>query len=43
MDYQCKYCGYFFFMEEGYDANLDTIICPNCGTHHVREMIKEYE
>jgi DNA-directed RNA polymerase subunit RPC12/RpoP len=30
MDYHCK-CGYDFFMEEGYDYEMDKIICPHCG------------
>jgi hypothetical protein len=29
-DYHCK-CGYDFFMEEGYEPELDAIICPHCG------------
>lgn len=29
-DYHCT-CGYDFFMEEGYNAELDTIECPVCG------------
>ena len=31
MDYHCNCCGYDFFMEEGYNANEDAIICPMCG------------
>lgn len=31
MDYTCTNCGFDFFMEEGYNANEDKIICPNCG------------
>lgn len=30
-DYHCTECSYDFFMEEGYNANKDAIICPNCG------------
>lgn len=30
-DYHCTCCGYDFFIEEGYNANEDVIICPNCG------------
>lgn len=30
MEYHCNCCGYDFFMEEGYDANLDAIVCPMC-------------
>lgn len=29
-DYHCNWCGYNFFLEEGYDENLDEIICPHC-------------
>ena len=31
MDHHCDNCDYVFFTEEGYDAELDMIICPNCG------------
>lgn len=31
-EYHCNCCGFDFFMEEGYDANLDAIVCPMCGT-----------
>ena len=31
-DYHCNHCAYDFFMEEGYDKETDTIICPMCGT-----------
>ena len=27
----CEGCGFVFFVEEGYDANLDAIVCPRCG------------
>lgn len=30
-DHCCPQCGYEFFTEEGYDASLDIIVCPNCG------------
>ena len=30
-DYHCKCCGYDFFMEEGYDKELDATVCPMCG------------
>ena len=30
MDYKCEHCGYSFFMEEGYEPDLDKIICPMC-------------
>lgn len=30
MDYHCT-CGYDFFMEEGYNHEMDIIICPMCG------------
>lgn len=33
MDYHCKYCDYWFFMEEGYDAEEDAIKCPCCGAY----------
>lgn len=29
-EYHCNCCGYDFFMEEGYDSNLDAIVCPMC-------------
>ena len=29
-EYHCNCCGYDFFMEEGYDNNLDAIVCPMC-------------
>ena len=32
-DYHCE-CGLDFFMEEGYDKELDAIVCPMCG-HHI--------
>jgi len=28
-EYHCN-CGFDFFMEEGYDANLNAIVCPMC-------------
>ena len=31
MDHKCINCGFDFFMEEGYNANEDKIICPMCG------------
>lgn len=30
-EYHCNCCGFDFFMEEGYDSNLDAIVCPMCG------------
>lgn len=30
-DYHCNCCGYDFFMEEGYDVDLDAIVCPMCN------------
>lgn len=30
-EYRCNCCGFDFFAEEGYDANLDAIVCPMCG------------
>jgi DNA-directed RNA polymerase subunit RPC12/RpoP len=30
-DYHCPECGFDFLMEEGYDNELDAIVCPNCG------------
>ena len=30
-DYHCAHCHYDFFMEEGYDNEMDMIICPICG------------
>lgn len=35
-DYHCNNCGHNFFIEEGYNADLDIIICPNCK-HYVEE------
>lgn len=29
-DYHCNVCGHEFFLEEGYDANTDAIVCPVC-------------
>lgn len=30
-DYHCNECGFDFFMEEGYNADKDVIVCPYCG------------
>lgn len=30
-DYCCKECGFEFLIEEGYEAETDKIVCPNCG------------
>ena len=30
MECHCNCCGYDFFFEEGYDAVIDAIVCPNC-------------
>lgn len=35
-DYHCT-CGHDFFMEEGYNAELDAIICPMCGAARYEE------
>lgn len=35
MDYHCKHCGFDFFLEEGYNASEDSIICPMCGSREV--------
>ena len=32
-DYTCDVCQCQFFIEEGYDANKDVIICPECGQY----------
>jgi uncharacterized Zn finger protein (UPF0148 family) len=37
-DYHCNDCGFDFFVEEGYNAELDAIICPWCG-----QTVKESE
>lgn len=29
--YECKYCGHWFFLEEGYEPETDIIVCPSCG------------
>ena len=31
MDYHCNCCDYDFLFEEGYNAELDAIVCPICG------------
>lgn len=31
MMYECKYCGGWFFLEEGYEPETDVIVCPCCG------------
>ena len=31
MDYHCNCCDFDFFMEEGYNGELDAIVCPMCG------------
>lgn len=38
-DYHCNWCGYDFFMEEGYDAESDDIVCPRC---HCKRDNKDY-
>ena len=30
-EYHCNFCRYDFFTEEGYDSNLNAIVCPVCG------------
>ena len=30
-DYHCNYCDFDFFEEEGYNAELDAIVCSICG------------
>lgn len=30
MDYHCNCCGFDFFMEEGYNGELDAVVCPMC-------------
>jgi DNA-directed RNA polymerase subunit RPC12/RpoP len=32
MMYECKHCGMWFFLEEGYEPETDMIVCPSCGT-----------
>lgn len=27
----CEECGFYFFIEEGYDPETDKIVCPCCG------------
>lgn len=36
-EYHCNCCGYDFFMEEGYNGELDAIICPMCGAERYDE------
>lgn len=31
MDYHCNWCGFDFFFEEGYNAEVDDIMCPRCN------------
>ena len=31
MMYECKNCGLWFFLEEGYEPETDRISCPACG------------
>lgn len=37
MDYHCNHCSFDFLLEEGYNANKNTIICPMCGAI-IKEM-----
>lgn len=37
-DYECEYCGFSFFTEEGYNASLDAIVCPVCGAAYGKEL-----
>ena len=30
-EYHCNCCGFDFFEEECYNAELDAIVCPMCG------------
>jgi DNA-directed RNA polymerase subunit RPC12/RpoP len=30
-DYHCNWCEHEFFIEEGYEMEIDDIICPYCG------------
>ena len=42
-DYHCNMCGHDFFVEEGYDAESDDIVCPRCNAirGHVDYFIQE--
>lgn len=40
MMYECKCCGMWFFLEEGYESETDRIVCPACG-HVVDEIEME--
>lgn len=31
MDCKCADCGFWFFLEEGYEPATDMIVCPMCG------------
>ena len=30
-DYHCNWCDHEFFVEEGYEMEIDDIVCPYCG------------
>lgn len=36
-EYHCNCCGYDFFEEEGYNRDLDVIVCPMCGVARYEE------
>lgn len=42
-DYHCNWCGYEFFVEEGYNMDADDIVCPHCRCIrcHSNYFIKE--
>lgn len=43
MDYHCNWCGHDFFLEEGYNEDIDDIVCPYCKAvrGHVDYFIQE--
>ena len=36
-EYHCNCCGYDFFIEEGYNAELDVIECPCCDAKRIED------
>ena len=43
MDYHCNMCDHDLFLEEGYNEDIDDIVCPYCKAvrGHVDYFIKE--
>lgn len=42
-DYHCNWCGHDFLAEEGYNEDVDDIVCPRCKAIrcHVDYFIQE--